>query len=124
MAYSTFNTPNLANYSPYKLVFGRQQKLLLELETTPDIKVSATFKDHYPLSNKGLQYLHNLLQDIRSKGLAIINKDRSFFQYNSGNFMYIISPLTSQLQTSSRKVAVTYVGHLVIYKLLILTIMY
>ena len=28
-AYNTFNTPNLANYSPYELVFGRNQKFYL-----------------------------------------------------------------------------------------------
>ena len=52
--YNTFNTPNLANYSPYKLVFGRKPKLLLNLETTPDIKVSWIFKDDYILLNKRL----------------------------------------------------------------------
>ena len=30
LAYNTFNTPNLANSSPYKLVFGRKPKLLLD----------------------------------------------------------------------------------------------
>ena len=31
--------------------------------------------------------------------------------------MYLISPLTSQLRTASRKVAIIYVGPLVIYKI-------
>ena len=31
--------------------------------------------------------------------------------------MYIISPLTSHLKTASRKVAIKYVGPLVIYKI-------
>ena len=31
--------------------------------------------------------------------------------------MYLISPLTSQLRTASRKVAIKYVGPLVIYKI-------
>ena len=39
-AYNTFNTPNFANSSPYKYVFNRKPKLLLNLETMPDIKVS------------------------------------------------------------------------------------
>ena len=43
-AYNTFNTPNVANYRPYKLVFGRKPKILFNLETTPDIKVSDSFK--------------------------------------------------------------------------------
>ena len=50
--YKTFNLPNLANYSPYELVFGRKPKLFLNLETTPDIKASGTFEDYYILLNK------------------------------------------------------------------------
>ena len=51
-AYNTFNTPHLANYSLYELVFGRKPKILLNLETMPDIKVSASFKEYYNLLNK------------------------------------------------------------------------
>ena len=29
LTYNTFNTPNLANYSPYELVFGRKPKILI-----------------------------------------------------------------------------------------------
>ena len=78
-AYNTFNTPNLASHSPYELVFGRKLKLLLNLETNTDIKVSGTFQDYYTLLNKRLQYLHKLLQDFSSKRLVMINKERSFF---------------------------------------------
>ena len=52
--YITFNCPNIANYSPYELVFSRKPKLLLNLEMTPDIKVSGTFKDYYNMLNKRL----------------------------------------------------------------------
>ena len=75
LAYNTFNSPYLGNYSPYELVFGRKHKLLFELETNPDIKVSGTFKEYYTLLNTRLQYLHKLLQDLMSKRLAMINKD-------------------------------------------------
>ena len=51
-AYNTFKTPHLVNYSPYKLVFGRKPKILLNLETTPDINVSGSFKEYYKLLNK------------------------------------------------------------------------
>ena len=114
MAYNTFNTPNLASYSPYELVFSRKPIL----ETTPDIKVSGMFKKYYTLFNKRLQYSHKLLKDFRSKRLAVINKDRNLFQYNSGDLVGIISLLTSQLGTSSRKVAIKYVGSLVIYTII------
>ena len=51
------------------------------------------------------------------KRLALINKDRDFFQYNSGDLIYLISSLTSQLTTTSRKIAIIYVGLLVVYKI-------
>ena len=108
-AYNTFNRLHLANYSPYELVFGRKPKMLLNLETMPDIKVSGTFKDYHELLNERLKYLHDLLQNFKSKRIAMINKDRAFFQYNSGNLVYIISPLTSQLCTVSRNIMIKYV---------------
>ena len=42
-----FNTPNLGNNSPYELTFGRKPKVLMNLESNPDIKVSKTFKEYY-----------------------------------------------------------------------------
>ena len=49
--------------------------------------------------------------------MALLNKDREFFQYNSRDLVYLISPLTSQLRTSSREFGINYVGPLVIYKI-------
>ena len=117
LAYNTFNSPNLGNYSSYELVLNRKPKVLLDLETEPDIKVSGTFKDYYTLLNTRLKYLQNILQQFKSKHLAMINKDCKNFQYNSKDMVYIISPLTSQLRTASRTVTMKYVGLLVIYKI-------
>ena len=50
----------------------------------------------------------------------MINKDRAFLQYNSGNLVYIITPLTSQLHTASWKITIKYVGPVVIYKIIVL----
>ena len=108
---------NIFNHSPYELVFGRRPKILLDLETDLDIKVSGSYKEYFTLLNKRLQYLQNLLQNFRMKCLALINKDRDYFQYNSGDLVYLISPLTTQLRTASRKVAIKYVGPLVVYKI-------
>ena len=112
-----FHTPNLGNYSPYELVFGRRPKILINIETDPDIKVSGTLKDYHTLLTKRLDYLQNMLQNFKMKCLALLNKDREYFQYNSGYLVYLISPLTTQLRTSSRKVASNYVGPLVVYKI-------
>ena len=51
------------------------------------------------------------------KRLVLLNKDRDDFQYNSGDLVYIILPLTSQLRTASRKVSIKYVGPLAVYKI-------
>ena len=87
------------------------------METDPNIKVSGSYWDYYNLLNKRLHYLQNVLQNFQSKQVALINKDREYFQYSSGGLVYLISPLTSQLGTASRKVAIKYVGPLVIYKI-------
>ena len=115
-AHNTFNSPNLANHSPYKL-FRRTLKLLLDLETDPDIKVSGTYKEYFTQLGKRLEYLHKLLLDLWMKRLALINKDRDNFWYKSGDLVYIISPLTSQLQMASRKVSIKHVGPLAMYKI-------
>ena len=65
-AYNTFNSPNLANHSLEELVFGRKPKLLLDLETDPDIKIAGTYKGYYMQLGKRLQYLHKILQDART----------------------------------------------------------
>ena len=116
-AHNTFNSPNLANHSPYELVFGRKPKLLLGLEMDPDVKVSGTYREYFLQLRKRLEYLHKLLQDFQMKRLALINKDRKDFQYNSRDLVYIILPLTSQLRTASRKVSIKYIGPLVVYKI-------
>ena len=87
------------------------------METDLNIKVSGTYWDYYTLLNKRLHYLQNVLQNFQSKQVAMINKDSEYFLYNSGDLVYLISPLTSQLRTASRKVAIRYVGLLVIYKI-------
>ena len=109
-AHNMFNSPNLANHSPYELVFGRKPKLLLDMEMDPYVRVSGTHREYLLQIRKRLEYLHKLLQDFQMKRLALINKDREDFQYNSGDLVYIILPLTSQLRTASRNVSIKYVG--------------
>ena len=117
LAYNTFNSPNLGYYSPYKLTFGRIPKLLPNMETNPDIKVFRNFGEYYDLLNKRIKYLQDILFNFRSQRLAMINRNRENFQYRGGDLVYIISPLTGQLQTNSQKIAVKYVGPVVIYKI-------
>ena len=83
----------------------------------PAIKVSETYREYFTQLGKRLKYLHRLLLDFWVKRLALINKDRDDFQYNSCDLVYIVSPLTSKLRTASRKVSIKYVGPLAVYKI-------
>ena len=65
-AYNTFNSPNLGNYSPYELTFGRKPTLLLNVDSNPDIKVSRNFKEYYELLNKRVKYLQDILFNFKS----------------------------------------------------------
>ena len=80
-AYNTFNSPNLGNYIPYELTFGRKPKLLLNVETNPDIKVSRNFREYYDSLNKRIKYLQDILFNFRLQRLAMINKNRENFKY-------------------------------------------
>ena len=77
--YNTFINPNLGNYSPYELIFGRKPRPFINLDSNTDIKFSVTFREYYEFLNKRIKYLQDVLFNLRSKRLAMINKDRAFF---------------------------------------------
>ena len=80
--------------------------------------MSRNFREYYESLNKIIKYLQNSLFNFKMWRLAMINKDRENFQYRGGDLVYIISPLTGQLRTNSRKIAVKYVGPVVVYKII------
>ena len=116
-AYNTFNSPNLGNYSAYELTFGRKPKLLLNINSNPDIQVYRNFKEYYELLNKRIKHLQDILFNFKSQRFVMINKQSKNFQYKGGDLVYIILPLTSQLRTNSWKIAVQYVGPVVVCKI-------
>ena len=72
-AHNTSNSPNIGNYSPFELTFGRKPKVLLNTETNPDIKVSTNFREYYNLLNKRIKYLQDILFNFKSRRLAMMN---------------------------------------------------
>ena len=98
------------------MTFGRKPKILIDVESNPDIKVSKSFGEYYELLNKRIKYLQDIPFNFKSRRLAMINKDRGIFQHKGGDLVYIISPLTSQFCTASHKVAIKYVGPVVVYE--------
>ena len=111
-AYKMFNTPNLGNYSPYELTFGSKLKVLLNLESNPDINMPVTFKEYYELLNKRIKYLQDILFNFKLQRMAMIKKDKDNFQCRGVDLVYIISPLTSQLRNASWNISIKYVGPL------------
>ena len=92
--------------------------MLLNIETNTHINVSTNFKEYYDLLNKRIKYLQDILFNFKSRRLAMINQNRENIQYRGGDLVYIISPITSELRTNSQKIAVKYVGPVVIYKII------
>ena len=88
------------------------------METDPDVRISGTYKDYHTQLTKRLKYLQHTLQNLKAKHIALINKDREYFQYNPRDLVYLISPLTTQSRSNSRKVSIKYVGPLVVYKII------
>ena len=43
--------------------------------TDLDIKVSATYKEYYERLEKRFKYIHRVLQDFKTRHLALLNKD-------------------------------------------------
>ena len=80
-------------------LLAENPKLLLNVDSSPDINVSRNVKEYYELLNKRIKYLQDILFNFKSQRLAMINKNRENFQYKGGDLVYIISPLTSQLRT-------------------------
>ena len=93
----------MANHSPYELVFGRKPKLLLDLETETDVRVLGTHREYLLHLRERLEYLHKLLQEFQMKRLALLNKDRDDFQYNSGDLVYIIITSNKSAKDSIKK---------------------
>ena len=62
LTYNTYSTPNLDNLSPFEIALGRKPKIIPELEVTPDVPVSGTFKDAYTLLQGKLKYFREHLK--------------------------------------------------------------
>ena len=101
-----------------KLTFGRKPKLLIDVESNPDIKVSSSFREYYELLNKRIKYLQDIICNFKSRRLVMINKDIENFQHKGGDLVYIISPLTGQFCPALHKVAIKCVGPKVVYKII------
>ena len=66
----------IGNILVYVTKGNRKAKLLLDLETDSDIKVSVTYEEYYKRLEQRLKYLQKVLLDFKMRHLALLNKDR------------------------------------------------
>ena len=116
LTYNSYATPNLDGFCPFELVFGRKPRIVPILEVTPPVPVTGTFKDAYDLLNKRLKYFRQMLIKFRDKRFEIMNRDREFHGYTSGQLVYLFCPSNSTLTTNRRKFTCQFVGPLAIWK--------
>ena len=116
LTYNSYATPNLDGFCPFELVFGRKPRIVPILEVTPPVPVTGTFKDAYDLLNKRLKYFRQMLIKFRDRRFEIMNRDREFHGYTSGQLVYLFCPSNSTLTTNRRKFICQFVGPLAIWK--------
>ena len=117
-AYNTFHSPNLGNYSPFELTLGTEPRTLVNLETDPDVRISGTYKDYHTLLTKKVKISPKHATELQGKMHSPYKQTQRILPVQSRNLVYLISSLTTQLRTGSRKVSIKYVHPLVIYKII------
>ena len=116
LIYNTAVSPNLADMSPFELVFGRQPRICPEFEITPAIPVTGTLQEAKDKIVKTLKFLRLRLLKFREKRYEMMNKDKAFHGYTAGQIVYLFFPGNSILNTGSKKITCHYVGPLAIWK--------
>ena len=86
------------------------------LEVTPSIPVTGTFKQAKQLLDKKLNYLREMLRKFRDKRFEVMNRQKGFSGYTSGQLVYLFFPGHSLLHTGNRKFTCKFVGPLAIWK--------
>ena len=86
-----------------------------DLEVQADIVVSGTLCTYYEKLKKNLQYLCSRLHRFRSQRNDLLNRNRKYHAYQSGQKVYMYQAKGTIVHTGSRKIACYYVGPLVMY---------
>ena len=65
LLYNSYASPNLTDYSPFELVFGRKANICPEFEFKPKVPVPSTHKQPFEILQKRLRYFRQALQKLR-----------------------------------------------------------
>ena len=117
LVYNSYASTNLADFSPFELVFGRKANICPELEIKPQIPIRGTHKQAFELLQKRLLYFRQALQKFREVRQNLLNRDRTYHGYTAGQIVYLYFPgKTAMLHTGSQKIRCNFIGPLEIWK--------
>ena len=117
LVYNSYASPNLADFSPFELVFGRKANICPEFEFKPKVPITGTQKQAFEILQKKLRYFRQALQKFRDNRQSLLNRDKTYHGYIAGQIVYLYFPgKTAMLHTGSRKIRCNFVGPLAIWK--------
>ena len=117
LVYNSYASPNLADFSPFELVFGRKANICPEFEFKPQVPITGTHKQAFEILQKKLRYFRQALQKFMDNRQSLLNRDKTYHGYTAGQIVYLYFPgKTAMLHTGSRKIRCHFVGPLAIWK--------
>ena len=82
LVYNSYASPNLADFSPFELVFGRKANICPEFK--PQVPITGTHKQAFELLQKKLRYFRQALQKFRDNRQNLLNRDKTYHGYTAG----------------------------------------
>ena len=77
LVYNSYASPNLADFSPFELVFGRKANICPEFEFKPQVPITGTHKQAFEILQKKLRYFRQALQKFRDNRQSLLNRDQN-----------------------------------------------
>ena len=74
LVYNSYASPNLADISPFELVFGRKANICPEFEFKTQVPITGTHKQAYEELQKKLKYFRQFLQKFRDQRYSLMNR--------------------------------------------------
>ena len=78
LVYNSYASPNLADFSPFELVFGRKANICPEFEFKPQVPITGTHKQAFEILQKKLRYFRQALQKFRDNRQSLLNRDKTY----------------------------------------------
>ena len=92
LVYNSYASPNLADFSPFELVFGRKANICPAFELKPQVPITGTHKQAFELLQKKLRYFRQALQKFRDNRQSLLNRDKTYHGYTAGQIVYLYFP--------------------------------